>query len=219
MKKISEMRYKKDVVKIRYLEFNMAQLMCVCKDWAKEIKKDFCPDCIVFVAKSGFGVGKAFSEVFDCPLFEVSAKRKGGKLKDTLSPIVRILIPQKIVFKLLSSKKNMSYHEAEKERKILLGKRIQDYIKTIDKSKKILIVDDSVDTGHTVIQIKQEFQRLCPDINIYFASICKMSGSEKRIHIDYFLYENAIIFTCMSRLSKEYGAFLKNYEEWHNSFG
>lgn len=214
------MRRKETSGHITYLEMDREQLVQLCRDWAYRIRKEFQPDCVIFVAKSGFIAGKVFSEVFRCPLLEISAERKGSSLKKLLAPVLKRLIPGRILFRMLSSRKSIQFHEKESERSIIPGKDLLDYtVRMQGQEQKILIVDDSIDTGHTALQITDKVKELIPGSEIRFAGICKLHESEKHFHTDYCLYTDTIIFTVTSRLSKDYGSFLREYERWRNSGG
>ncbi len=49
--------------------------------------------------------------------------------------------------------------------------------------KRVLIVDDIVDTGHTLRHVKQALQALCPELNVRFAALYRRSRCD--VTVDY----------------------------------
>ena len=79
---------------------------------------------------------------------------------------------------------------------------------------KILIVDDSTDTGYSLLAAKEAVQKIAVDSDVRTASYCVIDISKKRVAVDYGRYRNTIVVTATSRYSKEYTAFVEALEEW-----
>jgi len=88
-----------------------------------------------------------------------------------------------------------------------------DDISSLDLSniKKLLIVDDSVDTGRSMLAVRELVKLKFPNCEIKTASLNVMSKSKGVIKIDYTVYEDKILRTPMSKDSKEYKIFIKLY--------
>jgi hypoxanthine phosphoribosyltransferase len=82
------------------------------------------------------------------------------------------------------------------------------------KHKNILIVDDSVDTGWTLLQVEKEVKKDFPYAVIKTAGYSVIKYSRKRISVDFNRLEDTVVLTCTSRKSNEYNRFISDYEKW-----
>lgn len=192
--------------KIDVFAKSMSEVEVDCIEWAKEIEKKYRPDLIVFIAKSGFLFAKPLSEYFGCPMVDISVSRPGSNRKDIMRRFIP-RIPQWLLFEFLRSKSNYSYQNSNKDRKVLLSDRF----KKIDWKhyNRILIVDDSTDTGWSLLSVKEELKRRFSG-DIRTASYCVIDISKDRVDVEYYRYRNTIVVTATSRYSKEYRQY--NYE-------
>lgn len=140
----------------------------------------------------------------------IHAEREGGKLKELISPILKCL-PQSIKLSLRKIELASGVHKEYKERKIYWDN--SDVCLQILKNKKnILVVDDSVDTGYSMISVVHEICRdVGEDVTIKTAAINYWSKSLSVIRTDFFNYKDTIIQTPMSKDSKEYSIFEQLY--------
>lgn len=58
---------------------------------AKCIEVEFKPDLVVYIARGGYLIGKEISDYFHVPCIGIHAEREAGKLKDFISPLLRLL--------------------------------------------------------------------------------------------------------------------------------
>ena len=193
--------------KIMTLSKPMQEIVPDCENWANEISKTFVPDLIVYIAKSGFLFAKPMSEVLKCPMVDIIANRPSNRGKDRTKKIIEHL-PEKIVLFMLKSPFVYLFHEIKKEREICITPRYK--AEAAKEHKRILIVDDSVDTGHTLYGVVKQVEDDFPGAEIKTAGYSVIAYSRKRINVDYYRYENVIIL----RKSSEYGKFLHLYNEW-----
>ena len=107
-----------------------------------------------------------------------------------------------------------SFNDKHTERIFIPGRKFQRI--NLRDYKKILIVDDSADTGLSLLKAKHEIQKLTPESEIKIFCYCVISLSEKRIDVDYFKYRDTIVITGTSRYSDEHEAFLDELERWKN---
>lgn len=196
---------------MRVSEKSAQEIQIDCLAWAKEIEKDFSPDLIVFVAKSGFLFAKPLAEYFRCDMVDLVASRSASKGKDFLKPVIK-LIPSKLLLFLLSSPMMYRFNEKKSSRNIMVTDRYK--IAKNNSYDKILIVDDSADTGWTIKTIQETIQRDFPMAMIKTACYTVIDNSKKRVKIDFRRYENAVILTATSRRSAEYSNFLDEYMLW-----
>lgn len=165
---------------------------------------------VVYIARGGYLIGETIAGYFNVDNIGIHAEREGGKLKELISPILKCL-PQSIKLSLRKIELASGVHKEYKERKIYWDN--SDVCLQILKNKKnILVVDDSVDTGYSMISVVHEICRdVGEDVTIKTAAINYWSKSLSVIRTDFFNYKDTIIQTPMSKDSKEYSIFEQLY--------
>lgn len=198
-------------MKVRVFAKSKSEVEADCRIWAEEIGKEYSPDLIVFIAKSGFLFARPMAEFFNCPMVDISVNRPGNDKKDVIKKIIP-KIPQWLLFLLLKSKANYSYNEENSDREVKLSERF----KSLDwaQYKRILVVDDSTDTGWSLVAVKNELKKRAFDAEIRTASYCVIDLSKNRVDVEYCRYKNTIVVTATSRYSKENGEFNKSLDSW-----
>ena len=184
-----------------------------CMEWAKEISKDYDPDLVIFVAKSGFLFAEPLTKYFNCSMVDVFASRIDNGKKDIIKKIIP-LMPSFLLAFLLKKKVTQKDYSKKNERVIKSTERL-DRI-NLNMYSRILLVDDSVDTGWSMIQVI-DFLKKRGVSKLKIASYCVLGESRNRIKIDYCRYFDTIVITATSRYSKEYRTFLNSYENWQKS--
>lgn len=195
---------------MNYIELSIKDLEKECAEWAKEIKKIFCPDLIVYVAKAGYLIARPMKDVFAAPLVGISATREGNKLKEVVGPVVSLL-PNFVRNFLISIELKSDTHSKNTERRISFHKGFEKVKKR--HPQKILVIDDSVDTGHSMKQVVDAIKDVFNDAEIRVAGLNVWDKSRTVIDTNYALYKNTVIKAPMSKDSKEYKEFLKIYNE------
>ena len=200
---------------IRVFARSRAQVEDDCKKWAERIGVGFRPDLIVFIAKSGFLFAKPMAEYFGCPMVDISVSRPGNDGKDIIRKLIPRM-PRKLLFALLRSKANYGYQEENSEREV---KRSGRYISTDwGKYKNILLVDDSADTGFSLIAAQDAIKESAPGSELRTACYCVIDISKKRVKVDYRRYRNTIVVSATSRYSDEYDDFIGSIRKWEESY-
>ena len=182
-----------------------------CRLWAYEINKSYSSDLIVFIAKSGFLFAKPMAEYFGCPMVDIKVSRPGNDGKDLIRRIIPRL-PKWLLAALLKSKVNYGYQEKNKERDIVLSESFNNVC--WERYHKVLIVDDSTDTGWSLIAAKKEIAKKAMDCDIRTASYCVLDYSKSRVSVDFYRYENTIVVTATSRYSNQYKDFVNEFNTW-----
>ena len=195
---------------MEYIELSIEDVKEKSIDLAKKIKEEYTPDVIIFIAKGAHPIGYEMSNFFSVPLLEIFAKRKVGKIKKIIVPFLKC-IPKKIKKELRKKELTMNVHEKNTQRNICFDETKWKKYKDV---KKILIVDDSSDTGNTTIQVKKYVQQYFIDAIIKIATFNIFSKSQELVKIDYYIYENTMICGPWSNDSKYYKEFLLNYRKW-----
>lgn len=155
-------------------------------------------------------IGDTIAGYFKVDNIGIHAEREGSKLKELISPILRCL-PQGIKLGLRKMELASGVHKEYKERKIYWDNS-EICLRILKNKKNILVVDDSVDTGYSMISVVQKIRRdVGEDVTIKTAAINCWSKSSSVIRTDFFNYEDTIIQTPMSKDSKEYSTFEQLY--------
>lgn len=195
---------------MKYTELSRKDIENDCFKWAMDIKKSYQPDLIIYVAKAGYLIGREMNRVFDVPLVGISASREGNGLKEIFGPIVSVM-PNFIRNFLISVELKSDTHSKNTERKI----HMHEGLEMLDKEKfhHILIVDDSVDTGHSMKQVVNVISSMFANAEIKTAGLNVWDKSKSIIDTDFALFNNTVIKTPMSKDSKEYKDFMKIYNK------
>ena len=82
---------------------------------AKTIEKDYTPDIVIYIARGGYLIGKEISDYFNVPCVGIHAERRGGGVKEIISPVLRI-IPLFIKRMLREFELKSNVHKVEKKR-------------------------------------------------------------------------------------------------------
>jgi len=163
------------------------------------------PDAVVFVARGAFKIGHTMAQHFQVPLLEIQASRKSGKIKTLISPFL-FLIPAGIKKKLRSAEVGSDYHKRNADRDVRFNRAAWDELPNINR---ILLTDDSVDTGNTVLAAKKALQEFFPGAEIKIAALNYFSFSQ--IRPDFFLRTDTMLNGPWSRDSEENKQFAKEY--------
>lgn len=172
------------------------------------IVKDYDYDIVVFIAKGSFTIGSTLAILKNVPLIEISAKRPVRYIKKILISFIKF-IPKSILIKLRTREMKSSIYEKDKNRNITFNKHIYNLH---EKKKKILLVDDSIDSGYTIIEAKQALENIFKNAEIKIAVLNCMDKSI--IKPDFILHHNTLLCGPWSNDSKYYKQFVKTYEEW-----
>lgn len=196
---------------MNYLELSTEDVRNESIKLADIVSKDYNPDVIIFVSKGAFQIGLAIGGYYNVPVVEIFAKRNNGKLKEIASPFLKI-IPSSIKRKLRNIELNSNIHSRDDERHVCWG-YIPDGI-DLSSFKRVLLVDDSCDTGNTFARCTEEIKKRCPFAIIKTAVLNVFEKSKALFKTDYFLYSEYIIQGPWSNDSKEHKKFLESYKKF-----
>ena len=84
----------------------------------------------------------------------------------------------------------------------------------IEKYKSILLLDDSVDTGWSLLKVEEYLDEHGAKGKYKTASYCVLSESMNRVNVDFCRYTDKIVISATSRYSKEHSGFLRDYNDW-----
>lgn len=198
---------------MEYLELSLENVKEITNKLYKVIMNDkYNYDLVIFIAKGSYPIGIELSKLANVPLLEIEATRKGGKLKKIIKPLFRF-IPKNILIKLRKKEMNSDYHEKNQDRNINFNHKI--YENYLD-CKRILLVDDSIDSGYSIIEAKKEIEKFFKNSKVKIAVFNCMNKSI--VKPDYMIYENKMICGPWSNDSKFYSNFISDYKEWKKGY-
>lgn len=164
---------------------------------------------IIFVAKAGFLIGQEFSIAMGVPMIGIETVRdKGNDIKKIISPFIRKM-PNFVRNILITTELKSNIHLKNANRSVAF---IESSVKNeYLRMSNILIVDDSIDTGMSILAVKRKVEKRFANADIKIAGFNVWDKSRKIIETDFFLYKNTIIKAPMSMDSAEYDTFLCEY--------
>lgn len=193
---------------MKYTELSLRELREISIAEAKKIKEQYPVDLIVYVAKAGFPIALYMNEVFNVKLLGIGAQRKGNFLKSKLGPLVAYC-PRFVRDILITIELKTKVHKRDTERNIEFHNSIESL--EIDNYKKIIIVDDSVDTGNSMKLVYEAIRDRFVDAEVRTYALNVWGESKIVFQTDYCSYENTVIRAPMSKDSKEYNKFVDMY--------
>ena len=193
---------------------NSQEIEADCLEWAKEIKRQYEPDLIIFIAKSGFLFAKPLADYFDCELIDVRISRPSNKKYDFIKKCIPI-VPKFLISRYLISKVSKKGYSEKKDRKLELT---TSFLKCeFDHFKNILIVDDSVDTGWSLKKLLDVLDDKGVIDRCKVASYCVLREALLNVKVDFYRYIDTIIITATSRYSREYKSYINAYKSWEST--
>lgn len=193
-----------------YAELSIKELKDKCNKLSALISNSYHPDIIVYIAKGGFLIGEYIGKELEVPVIPIYAERSGNSLKNKIAPLLSLL-PQWLKLKLRLLELKSGLHNKHKKRHAYF--RISD-LETIDTSRihNILLVDDSVDTGNSMLSASEVIKNVFAVRDIRLGALNIWNESMAIVNVEFYLYKNTILITPMSKDSKEYNVFMDMYE-------
>ncbi len=161
------------------------------------INEGFKPDHILFIERAGLLIGDIVANYLRCEMSGIATKRSGNGVKAGIKNILRYL-PRFITHFLRRAEIHSNIHEVKSERKIVI-----DYPLPC-KKKKILLIDDAIDTGNSIkavidYLINKGYSR--EQIKI---AVITTTGKEVKYKADFSLFNQVICAFPWSYDSREF---------------
>lgn len=169
------------------------------------------PDLVVFVATGAFSLGQALARLYNVPVCEIKAARSGNSIKSMLTPLLKLL-PKGLKLWLRKKEQNSGFHSNNSAREVQFNPPVLER-----EIKSILLVDDAVDTGYTILACKNELKKRYPQASVEVAALTVFDMSKQLVQVEYCLYENVILMGPWSNDSKEHVQFVKAYRRAKNN--
>ena len=194
------------------IELSLNDLQKRSYELADLVKETYEPDLIIFIAKGGYLIGKHLGDRLGVPLVPVYAERQASGLKTAVAPLLKIL-PKSVKLMLRKMEVNSGVHNKIKERQISFPNDA--VVEEVRKAQRILIVDDSVDTGGSVVSIMDALKEIDTSlVDIRVALLNVFTEAADKLPTHYCLFHNTIMITPMSNDSKENSQFISLYNQY-----
>lgn len=193
---------------MQYFELSMQETT----DWAvllaKQVAIDFQPDCVAYLAKGGYIPGMAISRALNAPPLELRKSRSTNGYKRTT-----------VLLKLPRLLKRM-LREVEIRLRLVLPRGSKTPEPAVISSRypipsgveRILLVDDSLDTGESLSEGIKVLSAFFPGVKVKTAVLNEFSSRGNQLHADWALKRQSLLSLPSSRDNQEYEAFCALYE-------
>lgn len=192
-----------------FVELSIESLQEESKRLAELVARDWNPDLVIYLAKGGFLIGEEVANYFNVELLEFDVHRAGDVAKRKSSRILSSL-PKGIRKKIRESelKARLKADAGQKQKNTLhLTERYQISV----EPTKVLVVDDSADTGNSLLSAIYLTKELFPNAEIKTATLNIFDKALSRIRVDWYLYCNCLLGTPASKDNKQYSLFIEKY--------
>lgn len=193
---------------MKYKEYSLASLYNASLQLAEKLAP-WQPDLVVFIARGGLPIGQAIATQCGCPMVGVRAEREGGRLKEHLTPILW-RIPKRLRTHLRELELRSGVHRRHTARKVM-------FLQSLPLAERVLIVDDSIDTGASMRQVCAAVAKHLPQAELRTAALNVFSASDAVIHTDACLYYDTILSTPASADHAEHAAFLELWQAYETA--
>ena len=149
-------------MKGNYVELEIGDTNIIAVEILKLIN-DFDFDIVIYISKSGYLIGDAIACISNKKGFEIKSKRPGVDKKHKYLPKIVNKLPKDLIYYLKLYERKLSYYDIVSERKLYYD---EDKLKKLSPNK-ILIFDDSIDTGYTLSTVKKELESIYKDVVRY----------------------------------------------------
>jgi hypoxanthine phosphoribosyltransferase len=198
---------------VRFLEYSLESYRDESLKLARTVEADgYSPDCVAYLARGGWQIGQACAEHFGASLVELSAHRSGDAAKEGAHSLLASLpgwakhaVRRAEVAYRLSRKDN-----SEQEKSCHITGRFH----VPASARRVLLVDDSADTGTSVRAAVRLLRETFPGADVRVAVINSFAPARKSGLLDWSLHEDCLPSTPMSKDNRDYERASAAYERF-----
>lgn len=193
-----------------FLELNIDKLRESTLSLCGMIPPDFKPDFVAYLARGGYLIGCDAARFFGCPLVELDKHRTEYVKKET-SLLWRLPRWAKHALREAERHFRSNYSDDKGFRDIqpaVLTKRYP----LPAKASKILLVDDSIDSGASVVAGRSALMSLFPEAEVRVAALNTFIQPSNRVSFDWVLFKNTLLSTPSSADSPFHEEFCRLYD-------
>lgn len=187
-------------------EVSLDLLKYYSKTLADAVHKDgFTPDHVLFVERAGLLIGDEIAKYFGCSIGGIATQRYGGTTKSKFKFILRYS-PRVLTHFLRQIEVLSSFHEVQSERSIVTEYPLP------GKGKKVLVVDDAIDTGYSIKAVIDYLLNEGYDRNLMRVAVITTTSKTPAFRADYSLFDQVICAFPWSYDSRQYDQTWSEYK-------
>lgn len=195
---------------MEFIEYSLEGLRDESVRLAETVERGgYRPDCVAYLARGGWLIGEAVAEYFGAPLIELSAHRSGDVAKERgASLLSRLPRPVRKALREWEIKRRLSGDSGETQRKSV---RLTDRYDVPAGAQRILLVDDSADTGESLAEALEVLGDSFPSSEQRIAVINVFERAQRSVPIDWWLHKDTMMSLPSSKDNRRYREFSKMY--------
>lgn len=129
------------------IDVDLPLLNKMSQDLARQVKMSgYEPEHVLYVERAGLLVGFEMALFLNCTISGIHSKRTGGSAKSSIKHILRWL-PRFVTHFLRKLELSSNIHHLKNKRQIFCEQEMP------PSEKRLLLVDDAIDTGHSIVAI------------------------------------------------------------------
>ena len=196
---------------MEFIEYSLESLRDESICLAEMVEGDgYRPDCVAYLARGGWVIGEAVAGHFGAPLIELSAHRSGDAAKERgASLLARLPKVAKKTLREWEIRRRLSTDSGEAQRKSV---RLTERYQVPSSAERVLLVDDSADTGASISAAMEQIERLFPGSDVRVAVINSFAPARDAVRLDWSLHIDCLLCTPMSKDSRDYLRVCREYE-------
>lgn len=196
---------------MEFIEYSLESLRDESVRLAEMVERDgYRPDCVAYLARGGWLIGKEISEYFGTPLIELSAHRSGDAAKESTAPFLSsIPRPIRKIMRSLEIKRRLAHDDGTTQKKTV---HLTSRYRIPAKVNQLLLVDDSADTGVSIVAASSVLAAKFPGATVKVAVINAFNKAMETARLDWCLHKECLLGLPSSKDSKEYGRFTALYD-------
>lgn len=190
-----------------FYDLNLAGLREQSLRLAKRIEETgYKPQHVLYIERAGLLVGQEIAHYFDCGISGIYSSRCGHFIKSKAKSVLRCL-PRSVSHLLRDIECKSNIHAVKKQRKVHVDGELP------PKGKPLLIVDDAIDTGHTLKAVLDFLRANRYSREEIKTGVLTTTGSAPACKADVSLFEDVLFTFPWSYDSREYNVTWKIYTE------
>jgi hypoxanthine phosphoribosyltransferase len=194
-----------------YIELSIEDIARHGKKLAENVSSWGIPDVVIFIARAGYLLGDEIAKYFQVPLLAINASRKASSIKALVAPLLKVL-PVSVKKIMRTFEVSSSYHSTNAERAVSFNNEIWSSFKNSDR---VVLVDDSIDTGNTILAVKGVLRSFFLNADIKVAALNYFSSCDKNLIPDYYLWVDKLLngpWSSDSKWRKKFNALYSDAE-------
>ncbi len=183
------------------VSLNREEFDTVCADLMQKVHQDSRPDLVIGIPTGGSWVAQAMTRAAPTalPLLELTCRRPSTKLKQR-SAIKRVVarLPRPVVDRLrqmehaILTRNAPSLPPAGYQFVAQELERIADWIANARRAPSLLVVDDAIDSGATLLQVTDALRNLAPQGTTIRSAVITVTTDRPLIRPDYAMFHRQL---------------------------